>query len=580
MIMLLPDYIRKYADYELVFGDKTDKHKLIQLIADLKLEASLITLSSMNWLVYDLGIDIDLIQKKLVDSIFPERKSRFIYLLKNGYIFFFNQQLLTLMKIISAYCKEDPPSILTSQQFLETLGHSSLATTSLISQVYEKKGAKKKQEKSKLLLTFQDLVLNSFYLYFPKENLSLVRAINLFSILLNEEINRGDNIPKEIKKIFLKNFGISIEDYLIFGFVLTVYYYRFKDSKLVNNFEFILFKPKVHLSNTKIEDKVIEKILSLVSCSIDDLGSWSKCQKSRELTHNFILLKQKPLIQLSNNQYIPTSFNYLIEKLSMGIYWMILDSFRKEDISKSYQFSSFTGQIFQRYIEKIVEENWKKSNGDYLIEFDQIYTINNQEYRTPDLLLFKDECLIIFEISKTKLQELGTIVEGNPKSYERDIKKIIIDNATSLDKQIILLSSNKVKIGNIDFSQVRKIFPVIVLLDMLPKIWILNSWVNEIIDSNHLFKNKDQVEDLVIIESQDLELLEAYTNLSLFNIIQQWRNVTSPDFISLGDYLYEKNLIEENFKNNSFINKTWEDYTNKATKLMFGIDSVSFKKIS
>ena len=563
--------INRYADSKLVLGHRFGIDATKRLLGRLSKSKVMISLSVLNWIIKNTEYTTREIQLGLIKQLFPDKNNKCSFLFDQNYIFFFDYQIYTLMKLASIYCDEKIIGYEEKEidRYLQSLGLALLGTTDFISRIYSKE-AKTSSKVDPNLSIYKDIVLNSYYSGRSIESLILVRSIFLFLILPKEK--KSVRTSMDLEEIFLSEFGIPIEDFLFFGFAISIHYIHYKYRKDLQKFDFILFQPDIHLQNTKIEKGILNNIFSILSTNLSDLEEICANQSDREMTHDFIYFKQHPLIEVDSGKFLPVSLTFLIERISKGIYWMLLDAYYRQSPNHSNNFSSYIGELFQVYVEKILYENFERENSSEIIfEFEQLYTIGKNEYRSPDIILFSKGNLILVEVSKTQLQERKTISLGDPNEYEKDIEKIILHNASSLDKQINIFLNNHDIFGHINFSDVKNIYPVIITIEMIPRLPILRKWLNTICGKNSLFTNPI-VQPLSLLCVEDVEILETFTNLFFIDVLIDWLKYTKNGFISLGDYLY-KNKLTSKGKNISFLTKAWEDFSVKAQNKIFRNDS-------
>lgn len=556
-----------YVESKHILGESLGFGVLPRFLSYLEVQNNLVTLCKTIWLLETQGDFNRGLQLELIKTFFPVNlQERAKELILRGNIIFFVPQLMISVKYLLMYGKHENTKTILDDDDKNKLALSLLAVTDEITRNYKKQ--KKTLSKDASLTRIANEVISTAYLTkTPNIWTALTRTTHLYVNLHNAYSSEMPKDYLDLNLDFKKATGIFLDDYLVLGLaVLTKYIKHFGHSNVADLPDFIYFMPDLFFETTQLDKETINKFIDFISAPIEDLGKNISKQNSRERTHDFLLFKWKPLLKLNDELYMPISINYFVEKITMGVYWILFGYYKTQDDSKALQFSRYNGQIFEKYVADVITQLHKRNPPSSSIEYDQKYYIGKEQLRTPDVMIFCDDYAIFVEASATRLQAKQTISMGNIDAFEKDNEKIVFHNASSLDVFINNFLDKKTIIENIDASKIKRIYPVVVAIEGYPKLNVLYLFIQEELDKRLLFQS-ERVQPFSLLDVSDLEYLEGFSDLMFVDALDKWHahpnfKDDSLDGILQAEYPDAKN-------NSKWLKAISDDLFDKATRAIF-----------
>jgi hypothetical protein len=258
------------------------------------------------------------------------------------------------------------------------------------------------------------------------------------TIYLYEEMAKDKNAPPFIKKLvnsqFEKTYGVSISDFLKFGFFLFAVSSR-PENKGGLTGEYIKNARKDGISIPNNE--VINNCLKQIACDQYQFRNLCTNNKSKEglcKSYEINPLLKYPIIRLWNpssqnnpkdDKFIAPVPNLLIYRLTTGLYYQLfnMNENEKEKFSMEFGklFESYTGVLLSWYKlpDKILSENEIKTH---------IPRYKKGGIKIPDWMIFCEEGVILIECKATRysqdMYERGLKAEAN-SCIEQIIKGVV-----------------------------------------------------------------------------------------------------------------------------------------------------------
>ena len=207
---------------------------------------------------------------------------------------------------------------------------------------------------------------------------------------------------------------------------------------------------------------------------------------------------------------------FLLEKLETGVFWIIRDQLEAEETGKGKEIIDLRGQIFEDYAASIIKRalsDTETCTERYIIR--PMYSQREQAECT-DIAVLGDDTLILLEC-KAPLLSAKTKFSGDFCNLYDGIKPNAIRGVEQLSHAIQTLghtdTTQRRQVEGIDISQVRKIYPVLVLSDRMFSFPFMNRFLDSkfkrLVTCNDLKDHLD-IMPLTVLTVEDLESLEPY----------------------------------------------------------------------
>ena len=175
---------------------------------------------------------------------------------------------------------------------------------------------------------------------------SLVRSEQFIARLQQPSSNFDAN------DAFARATGLSFQDYqhLILGILLVPSNYSPKEIS-EGTVGFIGTKPSPDL--TPLYDKLFQHIC----ISIDELAN--KAKNTPSLPNEFSLWRKYPLIKISEDKVICVDIGFLMDKLETGVFWIVQNQLKKDQIGKEKNIFDLRGPVFEECAGSIIKRGIK-----------------------------------------------------------------------------------------------------------------------------------------------------------------------------------------------------------------------------
>lgn len=261
---------------------------------------------------------------------------------------------------------------------------------------------------------------------------------------------------------FYKETGLTIEEYISFG-LMNLYQVQQVDLYTENPNDYMIFSN--FFSSTKLKGKKIESLYKLVSQDINEykanneLFVKTKLNGVDQFEKNFLPNIDYPILRINDNMAIVSDPRYLEERITYGVYWILLNKYIKEgDKEKAQLLSSYYGMLHQEYMYNSLlnvcdtVHEIKKSETDMLADFIGVINRENKIY------------LLVIESKKIALS-LPLVLNSEKDKTIKELKKIFLDKGfRQIFNTIKIIQEGKSKdyeLPEFDLSKVEVIFPIL-----------------------------------------------------------------------------------------------------------------------
>lgn len=356
--------------------------------------------------------------------------------------------------------------------------------------------------------------------------------------------------------------GVNLNDYISFVFFLIVNYVN-KTTKEVNVAnEWIVCKNK-YFEKTQLTSDEVEKISTLLLLDLNSFENGEKEIINRYLhgrdvvEFNFMQFYKRPLIPFDDNCFICPSPEMLMDKGSSGIYWILENYFRENQLNHEHNLLPVKwGESFHTYIGKRLSEGFGDNYVNAPMEGDS---------EICDGLLVGKHAIFVIE---TKYAHWSYLAKMTGK---REHLQSMLENIFSSTRKVkglgqIVRAIKKFESGysiaNVDMSD-RYFVPLLVVGEGLP-MDLLNRkyYEDEAIASGAFYANK-RVMPFIVLDAEEVEMLGAIVQQKGVEITEQILLRYSSLFIHRND----KGLAPESMQFKNFLISSKTEVINN--KIMF-----------
>ena len=392
---------------------------------------------------------------------------------------------------------------------------------------------------------------------------------------LNRLVNIQDaRLEVDANQTFFEATGLTLKDYQHLVFSIFAVYWNCSPQEIIRQDPSrdgsLFFGP----SSVPGLAPLYEKFLRHTCISIDVLKE--RAENFPSFKNEFRLWRQYPLVKVSENQVLCVDFSFLLEKLQSGVFWIIRNQLEKQRHGDGQKIIALWGDIFEDYTASIIKrgiDDQVPRVENYIIapKYDQ-----GQKEECTDVIIHGDDTLILLECKAPLLRgeskfsgdfdtlyaELkDKIIEGERPGKARGIKQL--RNAIQS-----LFHSDEVQrrsIEGINISNIKKIYPVLILSDRMFSVLCMNWFLN--LEFQRLMKDIYREADLdikplAVLTMEDLESLEPYLSDIPFHVHLgkwiEWRTeVESNEKLSFSSFLFP--LLKEDPRENTFFDQRFNE---------------------
>jgi hypothetical protein len=505
------------------------------------------------------------IQAKLTDNIYTgDDKHRIEQLLLNPdkrtkRILFHDWQLLLFMKAALLFGADDPNLNLQERAPLARLGQCLLIINDLI--------ADRSKDSRYGIGTnlIESLVRNASFFTREEPKYILPRYYELLSLLPNDPALMKSENYVDIEAAFNDATGLDLNLFLALGFGIFANYVNPPDFHLD---KFVLNGSKF-FNRTRVPSEKANRLLKRVSLSRDQFR-----QKHIEKYgsdnlgdyFDFTLFRQKPLIELDDNIYVPTNVRFLVERITSSVYWDICDNLKPPD-----KFMSFFGEVLQKYVEQLFKRIFPESAATTSRAFyDCHYNTSKGEQRASDVIVFYPNEAVLVEVIVGRLRMEQTITTGDINKFQEDITSKVVDAARQLDRVIRDFKSETLRLPDWHPADMKQYYPVIVTESPLPLFAPTYEEVRRLVKNEKYLITSD-IADLEIINVGDMERIEPLlgSGETLTSLLKDKLRDNLYRVLPMWNFLFMTKKHRLLQRPNVYLDKRLQDFAAKMRLLLF-----------
>ena len=375
---------------------------------------------------------------------------------------------------------------------------------------------------------------------------SLVRSKELLEGL------QGTPSTFDVNATFHQATGLSLQDYqyLILSILSVSLSFTLKD----------VLDGEIFIDTQRFPDLVplYERLLQHTCIPINELAL--EVERTPSLPNEFLLLRKYPLLKIDENRIMCIDIGFLLDKLETGVFWIIHGQLNAEESGGGKKIIDLRGQVFEDYTASIIKRALSDTEvcaERYILRprYDQ-----KEQTECTDIAVLGDDTLILLEC-KAPLLSAKTKFSGDFCNLYDGIKCNAIKGVKQLWTAIQTLAhtntTQRGRVEGIDISQVRKIYPVLILSDRIFSFPYMNRFLDSeftrLVTRNDL-KEHLEIVPLTVLTIEDLESLEPYLSDIPFHAhLDDW--ITQ--FFSINKSLpfneYLRRLREREMRHNTYM---------------------------
>ncbi|HZU70931.1 MAG TPA: hypothetical protein VFA09_26885 [Ktedonobacteraceae bacterium] len=366
----------------------------------------------------------------------------------------------------------------------------------------------------------------------------------------------------DLDAAFLRQAHISLEEYMAFA---LLYQGPFFGAASVHDLQQNDFLHRVRLFETQVRDpQFLTRCQQLFARNAEEFQAIWYDRGDQPVEHlSYLPFQLYPLFRLSNGSAIPIALSFLYDKMSVGAYWLLHESFRVADAKKGVPaFTKYVGELFQDYITDLLTRVYVAVQPERFFDEASILQASprmqqairrGKPPRCCDGILVSGNSLVLFEMTATALP-VQTLVEADPTTFPDEVRRKFQHKIEQLGHTFDGLAQHIIDLPGLKRDTIAHVYPVLVLLQPFPQHSV--TW-NHVLDFAKkpgqyvlgAIGTEAYVHAPQILTAEELEMLEPLLSggsFSLPALLAQKMEHDETATMSMKDYLLRwKNLEEQ-----------------------------------
>lgn len=499
-------------------------------------------------------------------------KDRILSLLKREgdiYFLFHRHQLLFLLKNIFLYSKKLPGINFKIPAVVERFGKCCLLSNDFLTLLGIKNEALKNSDKEEKREVLWKELLPSYEISIPS---SLMFDIGRIRLIFKKILPKlyEDQTYINIDKKFQEYSGFSLDDFMfIISAILALYLIR--RDEIISNPQAILIDVENFTRHSNFSSEKILNLLNLISIPIEQYKDEILKSSDVNLNYGFVPFKKYPLARICEGKYLCLDFNFVLDKISNGIFWLINNNLPSSEREK---FHTFWGKIFESYLIYFFEETKLLKKNRFIPK--PLY--DNSENEVADGILNFGEDLVLFEYKFTILTQEAKysgskdeLVDEIKIKFEKNQKgewKGYGQLANNINKLFSKNSSFRCKYINKE--KIKRIYPVLITYEHIFDAPFTNHFLNKYFQNLIDFPSIDEhivIKPLVVFTVEDFEASQPFLN-DFSRLIQERLDFDEELDVSFSDFLKQK-YRENKALSPELIWNEYHEYSEEVTRTFF-----------
>ena len=425
------------------------------------------------------------------------------------WIFFSQWQLLLAIKLVCTFsCRDNDRGQVTDNQLLKLL---------LMTNGFYPGGESAIDTAEDLVEVLRSTTLQGYSLIRDEQPKHLIgRYAELFGRLTAPEIQSGFNTWLDIRETLVDKLGIRLDTFKAVVLALASSTVRQGDEEMIRRP--VRLNPETYFGNAQFSRYELSRILQLISTSPDEVREEYQSQCSNGIGNPVDLrfLLRKPAIRLSDGSLAGISGQLLIQRYTCGLYWDIHDALSNDssEAPNRHLFQNFFGELHERYgratLQRIEREQERAGK--------QVRLLSEEDYSSaegsnPDSLLIETigsnttRCTL-FEFKVGRPRYMDSIVEGNVKSFEKDLSRKVEEGFNQELEFAEQVMSGQRTVPGLSPRNIKAWLFVIVVTDPFPSMGMYLESLRKILTNSPVLGKTSQYGPFVL-SLMELEQLET-----------------------------------------------------------------------
>ena len=407
-------------------------------------------------------------QMRFAGSIFPRsailRQVGSAFAEHDSMVFLSEQQLLILQRLVIDVASDMEADGLSALG-VGVMGRAAIAAGSLIddavSQIADDDSTTEQQ--------IAHLIRNGAYNTKPPPMNELVRAHEIFEVILPRLASGGHPEAQPLEQWMYETYQIGLGDQFLLGFSLAAMVQAFADGFAAGE-EVLIGRDKVDdlfrkLGWDKEKSRYAEALISArrdeYKAAFDELGT-----DLESLVWETRPFMKWPFLRLKNGNFVLTTPRALQSWMTEGIYYRLLTAAQSQGEAVSHRFTAFFGAGMEQYALDLTRSVFlgDRPVGGGRIYGEQPYG-SNLDQKTSDVVIDLGLDLVVVEVTGSRLSA-AMLVRGEEQQLERELARLVLGKVAQLSSCIDALKSGAAQIPyenpDVDLGRVERIWPVLV----------------------------------------------------------------------------------------------------------------------
>lgn len=553
---------------EETLGKRGTEKWAIELCRDVFWVDCILLASRIGALLEKYGVEDHGLQVSLAKQTYKnETRERVLNLLNKThgtiqYSLFNNWMLLTFTKMALLYGSDDPELTLEDKSRLENVGLSFLVINDFVGI-------------SSLVDTYEDesnvieaIIRNGAFFARERPGNLLPRYYDVLIDFPNQEACKISPHYVDINRIFHEATGFELIAFLALGLGVYSKYLTIKDFNIG---EFVL-NGSTFFSKTKVPPDQANRLLSSISMTREQFREQHLNKYADGSLGNyfdFTSIRQKPLIVLDDTNYAPMDIRYLVERITSGIYWTLVDNLQGKT---KQEFMILFGELIQEYVARIFKRNYPESAATITRVFYDYRYGPGKGKRASDVILFYGESAIFIDVTVGRLRMEETAITGDLAAFREDIGKKIVETAGQIHRVINDFREGKLKLPGWSPDVIKSYYPVIVTSSNLPLFLKTYSEVRQMINAEGYLVS-DDIAKIEILSIGEMEMIESLLEggKTFIDILVQKTSDSLFRLIPMSHFLYSSYDNRMLGEGSRYLRACTREMFNRISPLLFEI---------
>ncbi|MDQ1638362.1 MAG: hypothetical protein QOF62_1701 [Pyrinomonadaceae bacterium] len=499
---------------------------------------------------------------------------------------FFRQQILNLLRMCVLLCREDAPMTTEGKsRGGYELGQCCLMMNDHLVSPKEEQATGEGSDKKRRMHIGLQLAPNIELNNPPQAARAVVRAESLFSeILFSDDMKAkiatiDQKRGFDLAEAFREATGLKIDEYTEFVLTMTSVLFSRTQKEIVENANLLLFRRSELIKGTRIVADDFDRYLALDCMTLAEAKArFNEPQKKLLPQFDYVWFRTWPLLQLEDEVMVCVDPCFMVEKLSSGIYWTIVNSLKGK--KRDNALTAF-GYLFETYVSRILQQ---VSPPIGMFIDDPKYTNGERAF---DGIIHCGDQLIVTEC-KASFMTIEAKYGGRVRGFNNELDKKfgtgrgVVQLVNHIERLFARKPSDRYRICELDrvsessHSRIEKITPVLIVQESLLRF----SAIEEMLSDRfvRLLKQRRishavQIAPLAVIDIDTLEQMKPHLVAGDFTLQQclNARAVRDPGYRSGSwhDFLIES-FPQYATKADVQINEKFEAIMDRGTRNIFG----------